>query len=275
MRGLEGGADGRRRAEIDDEVGVGFSVAQAQPAADGAGFHALIAQRVANNPLKSVAQRARGAEAAGAQRLLQPRLTHHAHARLADPPGRQHAGVTRTEDFVDTEDVGHLTRHLAAGPAEGQEGVIPRVEPTLGRHAGNGGRHLLDGDGQKAFRRRFSARGAHGGRQLGQPCAGVPDVEGRAPARTEHRWKSRRIDPTQEQIGVGDRGRAASTVGGRAGIGAGAGRTDPGAQAVEGEDGAAAGGDGLDVEHGRAHRRAGDRGAGPALQGAGETTHVG
>ena len=153
--------------------------------------------------------------------------------------------------------------------------MIARVEPALRRQTGDGGRHLLDGDGQKAFRGRFGARGAHGRRQLGQPRAGVLDVKGRAPVRAEHRRKCRRIDAAQDQIGVGDRGRTAPTVGGRSGIGAGAGRTYPGAQAVEGQDRAAAGGDGLDVEHGRAHRRAGDRGAGPALQGAGETAHVG
>src|SRR5690606_5164228 len=76
-------------------------------------------------------------------------------------------------------------------------------------------------------------------------------------SRAEHGREVRGLDPPQHQVRVGERERAAAAVAGRAGYRAGRVRADPEPAAVEPQARTAAGGHGVDVEHGRAQPDAG------------------
>ena len=98
---------------------------------------------------------------------------------------------------------------------------------------------------------------------------------GWSPAGPNTRGKNVGLDLADGDVGVGHGERAAAPVRGRPGIGAGAVRPDPEARAVEAEDRAAAGGDGVDRHHRRAHPHAGDLGLEGALELAGVVADVG
>ncbi len=127
--------------------------------------------------------------------------------------------------------------------------------------------HLGDRDRQKSV----------GDRLLAPPVADLAGkrrkalahdrrIERLVAARTEHFWKKIGDELAGHQVGVGDRERAAAAISGRAGIGAGGSRADAKARAVECEDRAAAGGDGMDLHHRRAHPDARDFGLEGALE---------
>ena len=209
------------------------------------------------------------------QRPIDPGLTRGPQAGVADPPGGEDAGVGRAENLLDAEGVGHLAGDLPGRAPERHHGMVPRVEAALSGDRGDGGGDLLHGDGEETLGGGFRVGDAHGLGQFGEPGAGGKDVERLVAGRAEHSGKVRRIDPAQYDVGVGDGGWAAQTIGGGTGFGPGAFRPDPGAQPVEAEDGAPAGGHGLHVQHRRpdAHARHGRRGF--ALQGPGEAADVG
>src|SRR5262249_50028395 len=83
------------------------------------------------------------------------------------------------------------------------------------------------------------------------------DVKRLVSIRPEHFWEIFGLDLTQHDVAVGDRQRPAAPVTGGAGIGAGRIRADAVALAVEMQDRAAAGRDGVDRQQGGAHSRAG------------------
>ena len=84
-----------------------------------------------------------------------------------------------------------------------------------------------------------------------------------------------RVKRADHDVAVGDGQRPAAPVAGRAGIGSGGLRPDPEARAVERADRAAAGRDGVDIEHRRPQPHPGDLGLEAALEGAGIMGNVG
>ena len=96
-----------------------------------------------------------------------------------------------------------------------------------------------------------------------------------SPCGPNTRGKVRRLDLAEHHVGVGHRQRPAAPVAGRPGVGAGALGPDAKARAVEAQDRAAAGGDGVDAHHRRAHAHAGHLRLERALELAGEVGHVG
>lgn len=93
--------------------------------------------------------------------------------------------------------------------------------------------------------------------------------------RPEDRREVGGLDAAEHHIGVGDGERAAAPVAGRARVRAGRVGADPVAAAVEVQYGAAAGRDGVDVHHGRAHPYTRDLVAEDPLELAGVVRHIG
>ena len=114
---------------------------------------------------------------------------------------------------------------------------------------------------------------ARPGRRSG-PRTSVP-VERLVAVRAEHLGEVGGLDAAEHHVGVGDGERAAAAVAGGSRVGAGRVRPDAVAAAVEVQDRAAAGRDGVDVQHGRAQPDAGDLCGEDAFVLAGEVRHVG
>ena len=138
--------------------------------------------------------------------------------------------------------------------------MVARIKAALGGDAVGGAGHLLDGDGDETLSGGLDAGRSHLLGQLADGRAGRGQVERRIARRPEDRREETRIEPAKHEVGVGDGGGSAAPIGGRAWIGAGALRPDPGAKPVEGEDRAAAGGHRLDVQHRATQLYAGDAG---------------
>ena len=111
--------------------------------------------------------------------------------------------------------------------------------------------------------------------QRGEALAHRFGIERRILLRPEDFRKEIRNELADHDVGVGDRERAAAPVACRSGIGAGGIRADAKPRAVEMQDRSAAGGDGVDQHHRRAHAHAGNFGLERALVFAGEMRHVG
>ena len=112
-------------------------------------------------------------------------------------------------------------------------------------------------------------------RQRGEGVAHRVGVERLVLLRSENLRKEIGDELADHDIGVGDGERAAAAIAFRPGIGAGRIRADAKPRAVEMQDRAAAGRDGVDEHHRRAHAHAGDFGLEGALVFAGEMRHVG
>ena len=140
-----------------------------------------------------------------------------------------------------------------AGAAEGEQGEVARVVAALERHEPDGARHLVIGDAHDGaghlVRRQPEVRADLGVEDLADA------IEGRRPADAE---QPRRIEPPQQEIGVGDRGlRPAAPVADRPGIGARALRPHlQDSRRAHPRDRAAARADRVDVDHGHAHGQA-------------------
>ena len=142
------------------------------------------------------------------------------------------------------------------GAAEGEQRGARRVVPALDRDHPQRLHHRVDGDGDDALGRLLGGADA----ERLQGAAGGIDVELEVGG-------DRRVDgqAAEHEVGVGHGGLlAAAAVAGGAGVGARAVRADAQrAAAVDPRDRAAAGADGVDVDHRQPHGQAGD----PALDG--------
>ena len=160
---------------------------------------------------------------------------------------------------------------LPAGAAVAHQQRLAQVVAALDRHAAQGTGHRLDRDlqrplghplGRDAWRHR-----RHHGRQLGKGSLHGLTIGGLVGAGTEQRRQGCDGQPTQQQVGIGDRGRTAAAVGRRPRIGTGRLRPHPQPQAIESQDRATTGGHGVDGQHRRLQLQANDLGGGAALPG--------
>ena len=216
-----------------------------------------------------------GAQPVGVQPAFDRRAAQAAHLGLPDAPGRQQARVAGAQDLGRAERLGDPAGDLAGRAPERDQRVAARIEAALGRDPADRLHRLLDRDRDETFRRRLGTLRAHERGELGKARARGGHIQRPVLTRSEHGWEGARIDPTQHEVGVGDRRRAAAPIGRGARIGAGAGRPDAGAQAVETEDRSAAGRDSLDVQHRAAQPDVGDRRRIPPLERAGVAADVG
>src|SRR6185312_11036861 len=168
---------------------------------------------------------------------------------------------------------------LAAGAAEAAQRVLRDVIAALDRDLLYGVGHVLDGDLEEALgdlgRRAAIAGGA---RDLLGECREFPrdtlGIERLVAAGAEDMREKARLQLAEHDIAIRDGQRAAAAIAGGTGIGAGRFRADAVARAVETANRAAAGGDGMDLHHRRAHTHAGDDGLEAALVLAGVVRHV-
>ena len=132
---------------------------------------------------------------------------HRLHRLFAQRPdvgqahavGRQHAGQRVDQHPGHAEGVGDRAGVLAAGAAEAVEGVEGDVVAALHRDVLDGVGHVLDGDGEEAFRHLLRAeRLAGGGRHLcgqgGEPATHHLGVERLVGVGPEHLREVRRLD---------------------------------------------------------------------------------
>ncbi len=173
----------------------------------------------------------------------------------AEAESREHATGARAEDAPDLELGGDRGGVHRPGAAEGKQGEAAGIDAALDGDDAQRPHHLLVGDAQDAFGGLDLIEAQRGGK-------GADSIRGRV--RVEgHVAGQLRVggEPAEQQVGVGDRGlAAAASVGGGPRIGAGRARPDAqGAAAVAPADRAAAGADGVDVDHRQLDRAAGDR----------------
>ena len=171
------------------------------------------------------------------------------------------------------ERVRHAAGVLAAGAAEAAQRVSGDVVAALDRYFLDGVRHVVDGDGQiplgDLFRGPRVARRAPDLVGEGQEFPAHDFLVDRGVAvRPEHLRKESRVELADHDVAVGDGQRPVVPIAGGARVGSRRVGSDPIPGAVEMEDGAAAGGDGVDVHHGGPHPDAGDLRLEGAFEGA-------
>ena len=142
--------------------------------------------------------------------------------RVEQPEGREQARRGRDDDGPHPHLLRHPGREQRSVAAEGEQRVVARVAPALGRDGADGPDHVRDRHLPRAPRpvlRRKPERARHLVRHHAAACLGV-DRE-LAPA------QERRVQVTQHHAGVGDRRRlAAEAVAHRTRPGPGAPRPD-------------------------------------------------
>ena len=173
------------------------------------------------------------------------------------------------------ERVGDQAGVLAARAAEAVERVAGDVIAALHRNFLDRVRHVLDRDLDEAVGDLLGFATADLLRQVGEGIAYSMRVERQVLRGAEDLREEIRNELADHHIGVGDGQRPAAPVAFRARIGAGRIGPDAEARAVEMQDRAAAGRDGMDQHHRRAHAHAGDLGLERALVFAVEMRHVG
>jgi hypothetical protein len=275
---LEGGLEFGKRAERHRQCAVGAEIAEMREHADAdAGARntlalelrlGIVGERRSQGFRRSQALGVKQAQDGAAPRRLQ---FGQAHA-----VGREHAGQRMQQYSADAERIGDQAGMLTAGAAEGIHHVVGDVVAALHRDAQDRVRHVLDRDADEAVSdlRSLAAIADLGG-EPGEALAHDLGVERLVLRRAEDLGEELRNELANHHIGVGDGERSAAPIAGWPRIGAGRVGADAEARAVVKEDRAAAGGDGVDQHHRRAHPHARDLGLERALVLAVVVRHVG
>ena len=255
---------------------VGAEIAQTHvpPHRDGSARHALAEDVVQRCGGQRVRLRLRGSHAGRVERLFDAGFAHRDLVRQTHAVGTQHAGQRVHEDTRHAQRVGHQAGMLAAGAAEALQRVLRDVVAARHADALDGIGHVLHRDLQEAFGQRLGCqRTAGGGTHLGgqgfelrHHAVAVQRLVG---LEAEDARKVGRLDLAQQHIGVGGGQRAAASVAGRAGVGAGTVGADAQPRTIEAQHRATACGHGVDAHHRRAHAHAGNLGLEGAFEGAG------
>ena len=173
------------------------------------------------------------------------------------PHGRGNARIGRHDHLPKAEHGGHFDAVQRARAAERDQRKFARIDALLHRTRTDGIGHVAVDDGEHAFGRLELAHAERIGEFLDHAMGGV-FIELHAAAE-----EIVLVEPAEHHIGVGD-GRlfAAAPIRGRPRHRAGAARADPkGAALIDIGDRAAAGADGVNVDHRQQQREARNRGA--------------
>ncbi len=173
------------------------------------------------------------------------------------------------------ERVGDQAGVLAARASEAVERVVRDVIAALHGNLLDRIGHVLDRDLDEAVGDVFGLSAADLLGEIGEGHAHGMRVERQALRRSENLRKEIGDELADHHVGVGDGERSVAPVAFRAGIGARRIRADAETGAVKMQDRTAAGGDGVDQHHRRAHAHAGDFRLEGALVLAVEMRHVG
>lgn len=265
VRRLEGVLHGGGGVQRDGQARVRTGVTQ-QDAGAGAdrGFGDVVGTQFGAGPVgQLVAQGPDMVHGPFVKFRLHGLFAHRGRIGQSDAVRGEHPGERRHDHRVDAERVGHRARVLAAGPAEGREGVAGDVVPPLHRDLLHGVRHVEDGDLEESCGDLLGGALCAGllanpRGELGEALAHDVGVQRPVAGRTEDRREVGALDPAEHHIGVGDGERSAAPVAGRSGHGARRVGAHPVAAAVEMQHGTSARGHGVDVHHGRTHPDPGD-----------------
>ncbi len=262
--GLESRHDVLETAELDDERRIGAVVAQmhAPHEADAFRSDALRDQLLARHLRKPLQGAIQDGEIAGFEPRFERLLAHRDGVGEPDAVGREHARERVHEDARHAERVGDQAGVLAGRAAEAAQRVLGDVVPALHRDFLDRLGHVAHRDLDEALGDLLGRARAAGGaadlpgeRREFRAHRGV--VQGGIALRPEHRRKELRLDLAEHDVRVGDGERTVPAVARRARVGAGRVRPDAVARSVEMQDRAAAGGDGVDAHHRRAHAHSG------------------
>ena len=266
MHGLEGGDHGGALGEVHDERRIRALVAHVRLAhhADAPGLRALAQDLGVAVGLELVQDGTHFADQIVGQDRLDRALAHDPEVRQAHAVGREHAGEGMDEHARDAERVGDQAGMLAAGAAEAVERVFGHVVAALDRDLLDRVGHVVDRDLEEALggllgRATIAGLGLDSGGEGRELLAHHVLVERLVAARAEDLGEETGPDLADHQVGVGHRERPAAPVARGTGIGARRIRADPVARPVEVQDRAAAGGDGVDAHHRRAHAHPGNQ----------------
>ena len=179
----------------------------------------------------------------------------------------QHAGHA--------ERIGDQAGVLAAGAAETVQRIAGHVVAALNGDFLDRVRHVLDGDLDEAVGNLFGrAAVADVLRQGGERCAHRVGIERQILLRPEYFREEVGDQLADHDVRIGHGERTAAAITFRTGIGAGGIGADAKPRTIEVKDRAAAGRDGVDQHHRRAHAHARHLGFERALVLAGEMRHV-
>ena len=142
------------------------------------------------------------------------------HVGHADAVGRQHAGERMDQNALHAERIGDCAGVLASGPAVTGERVAGYVMAARNRDLADRGSHVVDGDVEESLGNLFEAlRSANLACDLFAGRSRDASMSsGSSPSRSEDRRKVRRVDPTEEQVAIGNRQRTAVPVAGGPGF---------------------------------------------------------
>ena len=274
---LERGFHRHERAGLDHQRGVGAGVAdvRAHEHRDGLRADALAGDLPADVFRKLLCDLAERGERFCAERFLDRLLARRADVGEAHAVGGQQRGERMDQHRGHAERVGHQTRVLAAGSAKAIERIARHVIAALHGNLLDRVRHVLHGDLDEAVGDRFRRLAADLPGKVHKCALHGGIVERLVLVRPKNFRKKLRHQLAGHDVRIRDRKRPAAAVALRPRIGAGRVRPDAKARAVEMQDRAAAGRDGVDQHHRRAHAHAGDLGLEGALVLAVIVRHVG
>ncbi len=176
---------------------------------------------------------------------------------------REHARERVDGDPSHSERIGDQAGVLARGAAEATQGVRGDVVPALHRDLLDRFGHVAHGDLDETLSDLFRAARVSGRatdlrhEDLEFGAHGLA-VQRRVALRSEHRWKESRLDLAEHDVCVGHGERPAPAVARGPRIGPRRLGAHAVARPVEMQDRSAAGGDGMDAHHRRAHAYARD-----------------
>ena len=200
---------------------------------------------------------------AGVQRGLDGLLAHGDDVGEPDPVGRQHPGQGMDQHRRHAQRVGHGAGVLAARAAEHVQDVLGHVVAALHRNLLDRVGHVGHGDLDEADRDLLGPAAVAGGpgdlagERLELHGGGL-GVQRLVATGAENAREMGGLDAAEQDVGVGQRERAAVAVAGGPGVGPRGVRADPVPAAVEVQHRAAARGHGVDGQHGGPHPDPGD-----------------
>src|SRR5579884_254868 len=184
---------------------------------------------------------------------LQPaRLPDGLQISDANAKSRKHPREWMDEDPLDPQGIRHRAGMLSPSAAEACERIARHVMPSCDGDLPYCRSHVVDGYLEKALRNFIASSGAPKliGNLLQATRCSVT-IKRLITTRPKDSGELRGVNTPKEQIAIGHRQRAASTITGRPRICAGTFGSDPETHAIEAADGAAARGNRVDLHHRR------------------------
>ncbi len=233
----------------EPQVGMGLYV-------DARCGHLLAAQFVTRLPLQRCQRLHAGGVPLRVERAFDSAPAHCPPAGEADAIRRQDAREWMQQHLVGAEQIGDRTGMLACRAAEAEQAKARGILAVLQGKFADGvchacASHLQEGGGERLHRVVEPGLGARDRHELREPCTRRAGIDRFVARRAEHVREMRGRNAAEHDVAVGDRGRSTAPIAGRPRVGARRGGAHLQAAIGKTQDGAAARGDGRDVDHRR------------------------